>query len=116
MSHFTNMKKADMLKLPVREWDKVSTYDSVCIIPTRKKHDSGYAIIAIVGLRASEPVEIACLCADDIEWLVGEGVLDIAQLRMDATYPAGIIHVWSKHFQFTVGETLSSTRITVVKK
>lgn len=58
----------ELLKLPTRAWDAESEYDSLLLLSTCRKHESGWAIMAIVGVREGQPVEIACACCDDIEW------------------------------------------------
>lgn len=50
----------ELMKLPVRAWDADSEYDSLLTISTRRKHDSGWAMMAIIGVVDSQPVEIAC--------------------------------------------------------
>lgn len=51
--------KKELLALPERDWKKISSYDSLLIVPTRKKHNSGYNLFAIIGCNGSIPIEIA---------------------------------------------------------
>ena len=77
----------ELMKLPVRAWDADSEYDSLMTISTRRKHDSGWATMAIIGVVDSQPVEIACACCDDIEWKMPPmfcvGTYSVGQMRMD---------------------------------
>jgi hypothetical protein len=102
-----NAKK--LLALPVRQWNKIKVYSSIALVNTKKKHDSGWALMAIVGLDDfRNPIEIAGFC-DDIEWDFG-GLL----FRNDM-FPSGIIHFWSKEASFEVGFVCSTTTIKLIK-
>lgn len=111
-------KRKPLLELPVRNWQTPSTYRGLLIVPTGKKHDSGWHLIAIVGLGDdAEPLEIAAYC-DDIGIKV-EGVTELpewplGQFRIDMTYPSGIARWWNA--EFTVGVSLSSTEIIIKEK
>lgn len=102
-------KRRELLKLPVRDWQQITRYDSLIICPTGRKHDSGWTLIAIIGCRDYTPTEIAAYC-DDIEWK-GNG-----DTRTDMLFPAGLVHMWSRYVLFEVGLSLSSTTITKMEK
>jgi hypothetical protein len=110
----------DLLKLPTRAWDAESDYDSLLLLSTRRKHDSGWAIMAIVGVRDGQPVEIACACCDDIEWrlppmmTVGGGTYSIGQMRMDCAMRSGALHAWARKAKFRVGAALSSVKVELL--
>ena len=106
------MKVRELRKLPHRDWAEAGQYDSLYIINSGKRHESGYSLIYIVG-RNDDKMEIAAAC-DDIVWdLKGSNQWDI---RTDMVYPSGIIHFWSNKFDFMVGPSLSSTDIYLRKK
>lgn len=118
MKHLNEWSRSDLLSLPVRGWKETSTYDSLLILSTRKKHDSGWAVMAIIGVVAGQPTEIASACCDDIEWKLPtmRGVSDdytIGQMRMDCALKSGALHAWSHANRFRVGMALSSTQIEV---
>lgn len=110
----------ELLKLPMREWKMDSEYDSVLLLSTRRKHESGWAMMAIIGVRKGQPVEIACSCCDDIEWklppmiTVGGGEFSIGQMRMDCAIRSGALHAWARGAKFRVGAALSSTEIELL--
>jgi hypothetical protein len=110
----------ELLKLPTRAWGEVSEYDSLLLLSTRRKHDSGWAIMAIIGVREHQPVEIACACCDDIEWKlppmqkIGGGVYSIGQMRMDCAMRSGALHAWARDAKFRVGMALSSTEVELL--
>ena len=114
-------KKA-LLALPRRDWDDVEPlYDSLLILSTGKRHESGWAVGAIIGCREGKPVEICTTCSDDIEWKLPPATAwgpnkeyTIGQFRMDCAKRSGALHAWARTGQFRVGHALSSTDITLV--
>jgi hypothetical protein len=102
------LKVSELRKLPVRDWNKESIYDSILVIPSGKKHESGWALMMIIGMNQNTPLEIAAMC-DDIHWHIPEK-LDY-DLRNDMYYPSGIIKYWSNRYKFKVGTSLSSTDV-----
>jgi hypothetical protein len=124
------IRRDDLLKLPARAWGEITVYDHLFIVPTRKKHDSGYSLIAIVGVmqddKGVQRAEIAAHC-DDINWSfpikhpydrIREGEHHCV-LRTDCLYPSGIFRMWASgehYFQgrFRVGRSLSSTDVALV--
>lgn len=111
-------KRKELLALPIRDWQMDSVYDSLLLVPTGKKHDSGWSLVSIVGVRNGEPVEQASCCSDDIEWVFPNatryGSYTAGQLRMDCLYPAGVFHPWTRNHKFQVGAALSSVTVTLV--
>ena len=120
------IKKKELLALPNRNWNEKSIYDYLYLVPTGKKHDSGYSLIAIVGVILNDKnlnAEIAATC-DDINWYLenhpynrpSQFYRGYAGLRTDCEYPSGIMKVWgsAEHYfdtKFEVGESLSSTNV-----
>lgn len=109
-------KRKDLLALPERNWQTPSQYDSLILVDTRKKHDSGFGWMALVGVRDQVPVEIAAHC-DDLEWIVDAPTMcasfKLANLRMDLLRGCGCVHAWTRHGVFKVGTSLSSTEVEV---
>lgn len=106
----------ELLKLPIREIDTESEYDSLLLISTNREHASGWAIIAIIGVRDGKPIEIACDCCDDIEWRSQLSAITsmtrypyfTGKMRMDCALRSGAMHVWARKTRFRVGWALSS--------
>jgi hypothetical protein len=117
-------KRKNLLALPERRWNEETIYDSILIVPTGRKHDSGYALIAIVGTINYRPAEIAAYC-DDINWITPESTTvgsstypfqyQIADFHSDMFYPSNILQMWSRNGKFKVGYSSSSTDITFIK-
>lgn len=104
-------KLKDLRQLPKRPRGQSSAYSSIMVIPSGRKHDSGWALMYIVGLDDDKnPVEIAADC-DDIIWITPCNPYN--SLRTDMKYPSGIIHFWLKDHVFKIGASLSSTTIFV---
>lgn len=116
--------RKELLSLPSRAWDKHSIYDSVLIMSTRKKHESGWAAMAIIGVNKGAPIEIATQCSDDIEWkapipiIVGKNSgreFTIGQFRMDCLFKSSALHAWGHEIKFKVGNSLSSIDIEIIR-
>jgi len=112
--------KKELLALPHRKWDETSAeYTSILVFSTGRKHDSGWACIAIIGCRQQVPVEICSLCSDDIEWkmppakIYGSGYTR-GQYRSDCVRKSGALHFWSNDGGFKVGAALSSIEIEFI--
>jgi hypothetical protein len=124
MTEVEIFKRKNLLKLPVRNWTEDSTYYSILIVPTGKKHDSGWALMAIVGTNEKfRPIEIAAYC-DDINWIIPEASTSIpvrgdnyyiSDIHSDMHYPSNVMQMWSRVGKFKVGMSLSSTEITFIK-
>jgi hypothetical protein len=107
------LKIKELRELPIRDWDNVKTYKSILVISSGKKHDSGWALMYIIGLDAAKnPIEIAAAC-DDICWKIPTPT--DYNFRNDMYHPSGAIHFWSNGHSFKVGASLSSTDVYLVK-
>jgi hypothetical protein len=112
-----DINKKNLLSLPVIKnlFHNETVYDTLYIVPTRKKHkDSGYTIIAVVGVKSNQDMEICAFC-DDIYFMYREPVAPGTQsLRIDCEYPSGIFHIWSWYHSFKV-YGLSSVTVEVIE-
>lgn len=108
------MKVSELRKLPRREWGDVKAYRTILVIASGRKHDSGYALMYIIGCDdENKPLEIAAAC-DDIQWLIPEKV--DYDFRNDMFYPSGVLRYHSHKYDFQVGRSLSTTEVTLVTK
>lgn len=95
------MTRKELLAVPKRKWDEVLTdVSGVYIIPTRRKHDSGYNCMEFVATTPKGMVRFGGGC-DDIRFLG-------SHFRMDCV--SQIIHIWNsgKSMKFSVSKDLSS--------
>ncbi len=119
MKHINDWKRKELMALPMRAWDRRTTYDSVLVISTKTAHDSGWAMMAVIGVNGGVPVEVAARCCDDIEWIypprsvLGAGFI-IGQVRTDCCMASGAVHFWKRDKRFRVGPALSSLTIEQV--
>ncbi len=100
------MTKKDFLAIPCRKWDeKLTGVRGVYVLPSRRKHESGWACMDFVAVfdDGRPMIRFGGGC-DDVSF-VGE------YFNMDCTYPHGIIHIWS-HRRFTISCDLSSIHFT----
>lgn len=124
MKDLNHYSRKELLDLPHKQWDASATYNSILLLSTRRKHDSGYAVIAIVGVRKGVPVELATSCSDDIEWRFpapeqfgthGDGTpMLMGHINTDCLYRTGAMHMWSDTHDFQIGDSLSCIRVTAV--
>lgn len=114
-------KKSELLALPTLGWDEPrGWYDALLIIPARKKHDSGWAHIALIGVvfdKEDGPGDRAShvlAWPDDISMPDNPTYPAIGKsfdIRMDAYYPSGVSRIWSRKYQFSVSSPVSSVDI-----
>lgn len=106
-------KIKELRNLPFRDWDNTKTYHSLAVISSGKKHESGWALMYIIGLdKSRKPIEIAAAC-DDICWKIPKDISEY-QFRNDMYFPNGVIHFWGNECMFEVGASLSSTDVKVI--
>lgn len=110
--HLDKWSRTELLALPVRQWDIESEYDGLVVFSTRRKHESGWAKMAIIGVRNGVPVEIVSTCSDDLVWLL----LNQSVLRMDCVFKSGVMHFWATGMKFLARRALSSIDIDLVLK
>lgn len=114
---YTKLKREDLLKLPVKPFSKIKTYDCLLIVPTRRKHDSGWRLMYIIGCDKTGPIEIASYC-DDIHFILPNQCEPYIRrycndLRCDMTL-SNCARLWSNVFQFKIGDACSTTDVELV--
>jgi len=104
-------------KIPHRDWNVVSEYKAVYLVPSGLKHESGYMKIAIVGIKENGDQEV-CGYPDDIAWDFTETnqKYDVTGMRTDCYYPSGTLHFWGNNVKFIVDQAMSSQTIKVLEK
>ena len=117
-----NPSKKELLKMPVRDWDDTSRkYSQILLVPSGRKHDSGYMHIAVIGVYEEEgkpKYEIAAF-PDDISCIFpvkDYGTFNFPLVRMDCYYPSGVLRYHARNGKFTVSEALSSVEITFTEE
>lgn len=70
------MKRKDFESLPHRKWDEdIGEFDTLIILPTRRRHDSSYRCMDFVAVREGKPLCLLSGCSDvvHIEGIGGYG-------------------------------------------
>lgn len=116
-------KQKDFLSLPTKPFTDVKIYESIIIVPTKYKHESGWKLMAIIGCGIDDdkhniPYEIAGYC-DDINWIMPNIIYNhlypdrSKKLRTDMTI-SNCIRIWSDDYHFEIGMCTSSTDIKII--
>lgn len=126
MNKFTDIskiKRDELLALPQKDFTKIETYESIIIVPTRKKHESGWRLMAIVGCKCIDgthniPCEIAGYC-DDLEFNIKNrdyfAKLDyIPSLYSCDMLLSNCIRFHSNICHFEIGMCCSSTDVELI--
>ncbi len=126
-----NMTRKELEALPCRAWDEdVGTFDWLVILPTRRKHDSGYRCIDFVAGRGTSPVCRLSGCSDalHIEGIGGYGdnwpeiygaVPSLVPPRgwmVDCLPRSGLLRLFCGSHGMKAGPALSSFEIFSVKR
>lgn len=77
--HFTEWTRKEFEALPRADWkNEIGEVDCLIILPTRRKHDSGYRCMEFVTIQKSKPTYIVSGCSDVIH-LAGIGGQNIGE-------------------------------------
>lgn len=120
MKPWTDMTKKDLLALSERDWNTTSIYDFVLFVNTKKKHDSGYNLFAIVGGLKDGTMEIAGYM-DDFRMMPAcctlrhPGVAPIKGFAFDCSMH-GVFRLHSWDYQIGVGTNTSTTDLFFVPR
>ena len=94
------MNRKELLAVPKRKWDEELVAKYVYVIPSGRKHESGYATMDFVAITEDGEKVGFGGCCDDVT-LKGNG------FRMDCLYPSRIIRIWNRE-PFIVSVGISS--------
>ena len=107
--------KKELLSLPVRDFRESSIYSSVLLVPTRKMHDSGFNLFAVIGCNEGVPVEIAGYMDDfrltSDSWCADNVVLDSNCVSFDCSMH-GVFRLWSTRYYIKVYSSCSTTQFS----
>ena len=70
------MKRKDFERLGRRKWSEdIGEFDSLIILPLKRRHDSGYRLLDFVAVKKGEPICLLSGCSDviHIEGIAGFG-------------------------------------------
>lgn len=94
-------RRKELLSVKKRKWNETLTCVSdVYIIPSGRKHDSGYTCMDFVAETKNGLVRFGGFC-DEVR-LMG------SNFRMDCEYPSRIIRIWNTRKTFNITHDLST--------
>lgn len=97
-----NVNRKQLLEVQPRKWNEdIHDVVGVYIIPSNKKHDSGFACMDFVAHTGDEQLIRFGGGCDDVR-------LDGKNFRMDCIYPSKIIHIWNPRKRFYITHDLST--------
>jgi hypothetical protein len=106
------MTRKDFKELPLRKWDEdIGEFDQLIILPTRKKHDSGYAVMDFVAVRDQEPICRLSGCSDVLHI---DGIWTDrprSGWSIDCLLPSRLLRLFRHRSKLTAGLALSSFEI-----
>lgn len=96
------INRKQLFEIPRRKWDEeIHGVVGVYIIPSQRKHDSGFACMDFVAQTGNgDLIRFGGGC-DDVR-LDGNG------FRIDCEYQSRIIHIWNSKKRFYITHDLSS--------
>ena len=98
----SEITRKNLLQIPKRKWNEVlHNVNAVYIIPSRRKHDSGYACMEFVAVfkGGREMIRFGGGC-DSVS-------LEGQHFNMECMYPSGIISIWNDR-GFSVSDDVST--------
>ena len=94
------MTRKELLAVPKRKWDEELTeVSAVWVIPSRIKHDSGFACMDFVAETPTGLIRFGGGC-DDVSFIG-------SHFKMDCDYKTKLIRIWNR-CKFTITFDLSS--------
>lgn len=120
-----DMKKSDFKSLPRFDWENYNNkeikFDSLIIIPTTHKHDSGYKCMEYCAVKNGEPIGIFGGESDVIyldyineyDKMLATG--NHKTWKMDCL-PCGYVHLWCNGYNLIASGCLSNFELYTKKK
>lgn len=102
------MTRKELLAAPKRDPNKKIVATGVYVIPTNKKHDSGYRCMSFVAETEDGLIQFGG-CCDDVSF---EG----EHFSMDCDFKTKLLHVWNRNKFEVIGVDFSSIRFIELKE
>jgi hypothetical protein len=113
-----DMTREDFGKLPHRKWDETITCESIVILPTRRKHDSGYRCLDFVAVVKNEAVCLLSGVSDviHIDGIGGYGyefpsLVPPSGWSIYCLPKSGLLRIWPMSQKIICGVALSSFEV-----
>jgi len=112
MKSIDNYTQKEFKALGLRGWNEdIGVFDSLVILPTRRKHDSGYRMMDFVAVKNNKPICRLSGCSDvvHIGGLIGEGLN--SNWSIDCLSKSGLLRLFNGSKKIRVGAALSSFEV-----
>jgi len=124
------MTRKDFEAVPYRKgWSTKEIFDSFVILPTRRKHDSGYRCMDFIAVKDNRPVCRLSGCSDVVHFngIGGFGyrwveeyarcpeTVPVTAWNMDCLHKSGLLRVWADRCELLNEDALSSFRVYAIK-
>ena len=108
--------KKQLMNLPKISHETKNIYDSIFILNSGKKHDSGWANFYVIGGIEGKPTEIISDRCDSVFWKNDQGELrKYNALHMDMEYPSGAVSFFGL-VRFKIGYNTDTVEIQIIEK
>lgn len=117
LKHFKDITIKDLESIPKREND-IGVYEQLIIIPTDKRHDSGWGIIKLIGVDKEFNAEVITETTCDmlIFAVKHSSIQHIESFKIDLLPIAKVFKLFSSAYQFKVGVDGSTVNIILTLK
>lgn len=122
--NITTATKKELQSLPLRGWNQdIGLFDSLVVLPTRRKHESGYRIIDFVAVKESEPICRLSECSDILHIggiggynnEYGNRQTEAIDWTMDCLPVSGLLRIFCRR-DLSCGAALSSFELFAIKE
>ena len=124
MKDLNEMTRKDFAALPERKWNEVlDGIDSIVLIPSKKKHDSGYACFGYVAVKGDKAwrcgggdiIHIDGIGGYGKDWLTASSgvpsMVSVKAWNIDCLVKSGYLRLWSSNGKLSCEPDLSSMEV-----
>lgn len=107
------MTQKDFHNLPIRKWDEdIGKFDSLILLPTKRKHGSGFACMDFVACKGNNPICRLSGCSDVVH--LGGFLNQEAHnysWSIDCIFKSKLLRIFKYRYEISVGPSLSSFEV-----
>jgi hypothetical protein len=108
------MTRKEFEELPLRGWDEdIGKFDSLIILPTKRKHDSGFGAMDFVACKGTLPICRLSGCSDVIHLggMLNREHLSDYSWSIDCIYKSKLLRIFYHRHELSVGPAISSFEV-----